>query len=617
MRDHHPSSGRANRRAAAVCTTVLLLALGTAVGPATAAPAVAVGANVNISKSTTHNSEGSIAVDPTDINRVFMTSNLASGSGILAGYSTDGGATWTTYVLGNGADGFPPACCDGQSVFDNFGNLFLVYLSLTPTRGAVILRSTNGGQTFGAATLFPASGADQPSVDAGAGAVWLSFRGAGSIQATGAPVTGLGLPAALAFIAPLAAAGTGSANFGDIAIGPAGQVFVTYQSPSSGEGPSQISGNLDADGLGAGGFGASIPIAATNVGGFDFIPPQPGRSVDSEANLEWDRSGGAFSGRLYLVYTEETAPENNDTDILRRFSNDNGATWSAPVRINDDATTRSQFFPAFAVDQSNGNLVVCWYDARSDDGAPGPGNVVAGANNDAQYWCSASDDGAATFAANVKVSAGTSNGPASGNPNEFGDYTFVSAAGGVASAIWGDNSNSTADNPAGTLGAHDMYTSRLTISAMVAAPTIAICSTITPQNLPLGYTAIVGTSAADVLVGTPAKDAIFGLGGNDQISGLGGDDILVGGDGHDRLSGGDGNDVLCGGPGNDRLEGGAGDDGLAGEAGNDLLLGGDGNDTLSGGAGFDNLDGGAGTNTNDGGTESDSCVNGTNVNCSP
>ena len=40
-----------------------------------------------------------------------------------------------------------------------------------------------------------------------------------------------------------------------------------------------------------------------------------------------------------------------------RTSTDNGATWGAPVQVNDDSTGNSQFFPALAVDQATGNLL--------------------------------------------------------------------------------------------------------------------------------------------------------------------------------------------------------------------------------------------------------------------
>src|SRR5262249_20426288 len=152
-------------------------------------------------------------------------------------------------------------------------------------------------------------------------------------------------------------------SFGNIAIGPSGQVMVTYQSPSGGQGPSTIYVNLDANGLAAGGFGSRIKVTTTNVGGFDYIPAQPDRSVDAEANLVYDRSGGAHNGRVYLVYTDESPNESNNTDIFERYSDNNGTTWSAPLRVNDDTGTNSQFLPMIAVDQTTGNVAIAWYDA--------------------------------------------------------------------------------------------------------------------------------------------------------------------------------------------------------------------------------------------------------------
>src|SRR6185436_168207 len=96
-----------------------------------------------------------------------------------------------------------------------------------------------------------------------------------------------------------------SGDFGDIAIGPSGQVMVVYQNNGSGEGPDTIRASVDPDGLGPMGFGAQISVTATNVGGFDTIPAQPQRTVDAESGLAWDRTGGTHNGRVYLVYTDE------------------------------------------------------------------------------------------------------------------------------------------------------------------------------------------------------------------------------------------------------------------------------------------------------------------------
>ena len=101
--------------------------------------------------------------------------------------------------------------------------------------------------------------------------------------ARGAPVTGLG---AWGPFNAQQAIPSATGSFGGIAVGPGpngGKVIVTYQSPTGGQGPATIFANVDADGLGAGGFGARITVSPTNVGGFDFIPAQNGRSIDAEA----------------------------------------------------------------------------------------------------------------------------------------------------------------------------------------------------------------------------------------------------------------------------------------------------------------------------------------------
>ena len=207
--------------------------------------------------------------------------------------------------------------------------------------------------------------------------------------------------------------------------------MVTAQTPSSGQGPSNINVSLDPDGLGPANFnqqssipinekrfslldpdsfGAAILATATNVGGFDFIPAQANRSVDAEADLSWDKSGGARNGRVYLVYTDETVNENNDMDIRLRYSDNNGANWTAPVRVNDDATARSQFFPRVEVDQTTGYVAVAFYDARNSAG-----------NNTAQVFGAVSFNGGTSFAANELIRGSSSNSSLFANGNEYGD----------------------------------------------------------------------------------------------------------------------------------------------------------------------------------------------------
>jgi len=634
------------------------------------------GANVNVSTKAGNQTEATVAIDPTDPDRVFVSSNdeTLGLAGLFTGRSANGGATWTTGVVGTGAggDGFAAACCDPSASWDSFGNLFLAYLALGPPRTIELLMSTNGGATFtNLGPIQTGPSLDQPTVTTGSGAVWVTWRESATtgIGASGAAVTGLGTVGA--FGAPQFAPGSAGGNFGDIAIGPGGNVLVTYQIPASGEGPATISTNLDADGLGGGGFAAAVAATTTNVGGFDFIPAQPDRSVDAEAGLAYDRSGGPNDGRVYLVYTEETPDESGDTDVLGRFSDNDGTAWSAPVQVNDDVGTNSQFLPRIAVDQATGDVAVIFHDARND----GPGDPD-GANNDAQLFGSRSTDGGLTFEANFQISAGTSDEDGAEPPAaccadiDYGDYTGADFFQGILRPVWADNSNSTGDNPDGTLTTFDIYTAEV---SFVVVPEISIDDvSLFEGNVgttPATFTVSLSEpTTATVTVDFATADGTATLADNDYQSNSGtltfspGDTtetitVLVNGDTavepdenffvdlsdpqngtiadgqgvgsvlnddltadvactitgtnrDDVLVGTPGNDVICGLNGDDQIDGMGGQDVIIGGNGKDVLSGGDGNDLLLGGNGKDDLQGGDGNDNLQGGNGADSLVGG-------
>ncbi len=409
---------------------------------------------VNVSARSGNESESFVVVNPTNPNNVVAFSNLTSNS-IFRGYSTDGGATWTRGTVATNV-----ACCDGQAAWDTFGNLFLVYINNSVNQINVIL-STDGGVTFSAPVTAGTGSIDQPSIAVGNGSVWVDWNQNGSMVARGAPVTGLGVWGPFNAQQSIPSA-TGS--FGGIAVGPGpngGKVIVTYQNPTGGQGPATIYCNVDADGLGVGGFGARVTVSATNVGGFDFIPAQSGRSIDAEAGVVWDATGGQFNDRIYLVYTDETVNENNDTDIEMRTSTDSGATWSAPVRVNDDATTNSQFLPYVTLDSTTGTVAVGFHDCRNDNGVPGSGGTNMIPNDDAEYYGTYSTDGGATWAPNTRLSGGFSNAAAASNGIDFGDYVGQSARAGKLYTVWADNANCDGTNSNGTLHAFDLYTNIL------------------------------------------------------------------------------------------------------------------------------------------------------------
>jgi len=453
---------------------VALLAL----APTGVAAARGVPTNVDVSQRPFNESEEAIAINPTNPNNIVIVTNIGHReAGLTAGMfkavSFDGGSTWTTSLIGLGKDDvLGDACCDPTLSFDEFGNLFMSYLYETENVVPVAL-STNGGVTFNLVTniVAPPSGTptkssgdnsglfrfvDQPTITAAKGEVWVIFNAGGPLFATGAPVSGLGHVGT--FIPGAVVPNTNNCTYGDIAIGPAGQVMQVCTLTESGQGGGKLFVNIDPDGLGPAGFGSRTFAAETHVGGFDFIPPQIDRSIDAEPGLAWDRTGGAHNGRVYLVYTKEVQNESDNTDIFVQFSDDNGTTWSRGVRVNNDSTLNSQFLSKIALDQSTGNLATVWYDARNDLGSGGSGDTDGLRNTDAQFWGAFSTNGGVSFGPNVRISAGTSNSHDSGNGIDYGDYSGLAFYGGVAHPAWSDNSNSTGANPDGNLHQLDIYT---------------------------------------------------------------------------------------------------------------------------------------------------------------
>jgi hypothetical protein len=417
---------------------------------------------------------------------VTMATLSTAPAGLAVAVTFDGGSTWASRIIGTGGR-LGEICCDEQMAFDRFGNLWVTYL-LNTNGNIPIALSTDGGRHFsrvatihpikptGARSLAGGTGkgpvrapshkasADQPSIAVGPGSVWVSYTVFPStvIQAAGSRVTGLGDFGGFQEPENVPTA-KGKGAFGSTAVGPSGQVMVAYQSATNGQGGARLFTAVDPDGLGPRGFAAPRFLARTHVGGFDFIPAQPDRSVDAEVSLAWDRSGGPFDGRVYAVWTREQPNESDDMDIMFQRSNDEGRSFTAPVRLNDDRTANSQFQPAIAVDQATGFVGVAWFDARNDLGAGGEGDTDGVPNDDVQTWATFSRRGGSQFVPNFRVSKGTNNAAATNTSFDFGDYTAAAFQSHRFYPAWPDNSNSTGDNPDGRLHALDVYTAKVVV----------------------------------------------------------------------------------------------------------------------------------------------------------
>ena len=157
------------------------------------------------------------------------------------------------------------------------------------------------------------------------------------------------------------------------------------------------------------------------------------------------------SGALYLVYADKVSGRgfNRGFDILLTKSTNGGATWSAPVTLNDDSGAADQFHPTLSV-TSNGlggdQVTVSFFDRRDD-----PSNCAA------YVYATQSSDSGATWSANARVTSAS--GSFDGNPNGPGDYSSSTPFLSGTNPFQCDHR---ASNPeTSTAGGFDVYTEHL------------------------------------------------------------------------------------------------------------------------------------------------------------
>jgi hypothetical protein len=411
--------------------------------------------------------EESIAINPTNPNNIVVQANAIFVGGLIGSmlsYTFDNGNTWHPSFLGaENSSLIDQSAGDPGVVFDRFGNLWISYLDFGPLGtpevpdGPTILLSTNGGIGYHIVedledTSNPAAGIDQPKMAVGDNSIWVVWSDNptpaepdGRIQSLAAYIGGFNnWQGFFSFNDGPKTPTETFQNFGKVAVGPNGQVVYTFQDPSTGPGPDTIWMSLNPLGT-RGFFGTPTLVTTVNVGGFAPVSMQPFRTIDSESEPAYDRSHGPFRGRLYMVYTDRPTVSSNSTDIFVIHSDNDGATWSPPVRVTDDHTGNPKILPRIRVDQTDGHIAVSWLDSRNDPGF-GPGDTDGLPGTDGEEFVAFSADGGNTFSKNIQVSQHPSNAQAiffyAGF--DWGDYSGLDFNGGIARPAWPDNSLDTA-----------------------------------------------------------------------------------------------------------------------------------------------------------------------------
>jgi hypothetical protein len=154
------------------------------------------------------------------------------------------------------------------------------------------------------------------------------------------------------------------------------------------------------------------------VGGWDLTIPGILR-CNGFPILQCDTSNSAQRGRIYLNWADQRNGK-DDTDSWLCYSDNQGETWSQPVKVNQDKGKKHQFFTWMTIDQSNGNIHVIYMDRRNHS------------DHQTDVYLSTSSDGGQTFT-DYKLSEKAF------LPNDkvfFGDYINVAAYKNKVVATW-------------------------------------------------------------------------------------------------------------------------------------------------------------------------------------
>lgn len=213
----------------------------------------------------------------------------------------------------------------------------------------------------------------------------------------------------------------------NITTGPNGEVYVIFAIYDGW--PTDETAIGMAKSLNGGATFSPATRIITNIKGIRTSETSKNQRVNSFPSATTDLS----NGNIYIVWTNIGVPGINsgsDRDIYMKRSEDQGETWSAAIRVNQDpiGLGNEHYFPWITCDPETGALSTIFYDDRNVGGSQ------------CEVYCANSFDGGDTWE-DFKVSdVSFTPSPIPGLAGGYmGDYLGISARGGKVYPVWCDN----------------------------------------------------------------------------------------------------------------------------------------------------------------------------------
>ncbi len=392
-------------------------------------------------------SESDIRINYFDPMKIISASNNITGSGKqVIYYSTNGGTSWSQTLLP--ATGSDTSHSDPTCDWTSDGRAWSATLGIQG--GSLRFRnyySTDNGATW---TFDATASGSETSVDKEM--LWVDHSASSPFQNQIYGIWHNGSPAFMNrrtagaggtwLASPIQVSGaesSGTCIGGDVKTNSAGDVFGAW--------PTTTSSKLFVVKSTNGGASYSAPVQiATTYDTYDIGVP----SFNSRRALVYVTLGTyktAAKNNVYATWTDLsgetgcTAPGNEPgsnvnsackTRVWFSRSTDGGATWSAKVKLNNQASLNDQYNQWLAVDETTGGIGVMYYDTVADAG-----------RKKSDVWYQSSGDDGGSWSPAQKITTGmtdeTTGGQDSGN--QYGDYNGLTAYANVFFPSWTDRRN--------------------------------------------------------------------------------------------------------------------------------------------------------------------------------
>lgn len=371
-----------------------------------------------------------VAINPTDSNNIVVAVQRLTNDGSVVSiyYSYDFGSTWNRSTY----EGRPPThffSGDPVIAFDDQGNVLLVTLiaDFNFFIELILSKSINGGKDWQQVSSISNNDPDKP---------WMAIDRSNASPHKGNIYVPVIQSAPVLYTLDTSYQELHSVFIADgdhlpsVVVNNDGDVFTSFVTLSN-------TNDIYVQKFTNGGTQLAHSTLVTSIPDYTFNVPEISFRFQPTAYMAVDNSGGPYDGRIYMSYTASEDINPNYFDVLLKYSDDDGLTWSSAKTVHSDKSPKvNQFYSSLYVND-DGVLIMDWYDRKNY----GTSSLLT------DFYMGISHDGGDNFTELKINSAATdfTNVVPANYSFSIGEYHQLVATSHTAIAFWADGRKNDGD----------------------------------------------------------------------------------------------------------------------------------------------------------------------------